>query len=464
MKNKSKMYLLAVSAATLTSTVLTGCAALEKAAAEGGNRFIYLNTESQIRQMRNNNFDELYNTYKKERDDYKKANPNAVIAEDTTLPYMAYLAAAASCAYDREQYRYLKKNYVDVYDDLKTEVEREYKVKEFKKALEEANKFISSIDQDIAKNNEELKKLQFRLEVIAEAKANKKHMVGQKDWEYEEKSVNDTITKVKTANKSLEEAKESLQKRNAKIQEYYNELEKKRKDPAFQYPKKNICSSSVPLWQNIKSGMNIIMLETEEDPIDGRTVSFKIGKESIEGKMIGGYYSLWNNDIGRIKLVYARENMKDAKTGVFVGVRINFKDEKLFDDLVKKYKNEMPKARVKKDTFEAEKQKCSNYFTRYVIFHKVEFREGARVVLIQKVEIKTVFTDAYKKLPPKRKEQILQAFKKEWKVSSFNNPNADCIVIIYDEEQLKAYHQFYLKYKENQKEKTKKANQKKLNF
>ena len=108
MKNKSKMYLLAVSAATLTSIVLTGCAALEKAAAEGGNRFIYLNTESQIEQTRNKNFDELYNTYKKERDDYKKDNPNVVIAEDTTLPYMAYLAAAASCAnvYD------LKKNCV----------------------------------------------------------------------------------------------------------------------------------------------------------------------------------------------------------------------------------------------------------------------------------------------------------------------------------------------------------------
>ena len=59
MKNKSKMYLLAVSAATLTSTVLTGCAALEKAAAEGGNRFIYLDTESQL--VNNNNFDELYN-------------------------------------------------------------------------------------------------------------------------------------------------------------------------------------------------------------------------------------------------------------------------------------------------------------------------------------------------------------------------------------------------------------------
>ena len=85
----------------------------------------------------------------------------------------------------------------------------------------------------------------------------------------------------------------------------------------------------------------------------------------IIGKIIGGGYKL-REDLGSITLVYARENMKDANTGVFVGVLINFNDKKLFDDLVKKYKNEIPKARVKKNTFESAKQQ-SDYFTRYRI-------------------------------------------------------------------------------------------------
>ena len=456
------MYLLAVSAATLTSTVLTGCAALEKAAAEGGNRFNYLAAESQIEQMRNRNFDELYNTYKKERDDYKKANPNAVIAEDTILPYMAYLASAAGCAgfyectplFDEERVRYAAKK--AVFPEYNTKYQHD-------KALAHVKAIIDEVDPYIAKTNEELKKLQLRLDVIVEAKANQKHMLRQWDWENSEKSVKEKITKIKTDKAFLEKVKKDMQEKSTTIEKRLAELEKKRKDPAFQYPKKNICSSSIPLWKNIKSGMNIIMLETKTDPIDGRTPNIHSRGEKIIGRVIGGIYTLYE-DIGMIKFLYARENMKDAKTGVFVGIQIDFNDKKLFDDLVKKYKNEMPKARVKKDTFESKKQECSNYFTRYEFIHEVEFREGARVVLVIKKEIKTITTNAFKKLPPKRKEQILKAFQKEWNVSGFNNPNAVCRVIIYDEEQLKAYHQFYLKYEANQKDKKEKENQEKLDF
>ncbi len=489
-KTMNKRYLLVTAAAALSTALqMTGCASLEEAAKKGQHFIAYKNEEMDIRQNGRmySDFQTTYRTYERKRDAWKENNPGKVVDKKTILAHTAYLNRAAALPVEsndtnRNIYRLRTSDLNDFnYYFQKNDLEGCRK-----KSSHTLRRFAYGLEQ----NKRILKDLQFRLSVVDDAFANKSHMLNPdtRSWQNNRNYINKRIQDIQSANaqleKAIDEVKTKINTRAKAAADKKAALETNRKDPAFQYPKKNICKSSVPLWRDIKSGMNLFMLKNVKKHRDG-LVTY-----SDSMKVLGGVCKIEEN-IGTIQFCYARENKTPANTGVIFGLTFSPKDPKMSNALFEKFKKEMPNATVKKQTIERSKRSCQNYFTRYEIDHVIILKEGAKVVKITRCEYKTTFTDAYRRLLPDRQKYLTDEFydpsskrreREKWnaarrqvhsfafasrgisKKDFYNCANVSCDVNIYDEQQYKAYNRFYQKAQKNDSQQDLKKRQQQLDF
>lgn len=457
----------------------TGCAELKNAAKEAQSRLAYQHLQESL--WYNMNYEEAYQKYQSEKEKYQKDNPGQIVADDATLPYMAYLNLAASNANHNlpETFKHFRGNNSKKMNEYLTR-------KKWDDYIKFAENEIETAQNSLKLNTEELKKLQHRAAIVDEATANRKHML--KPYSYSKSKIDEKITEFKKYIADDEKHISDMQSKIAKVRNIIEETEKNLKNPAFLYPKKNICSSSVPLWRDFKSGMNCLVLRKMKLVNDARTPALV---DSIS--VIGGGYR-HEEKIGEVTFIYAREAMTPANTGILIGLLFNPTDKKIEKALIEKYKKELPGAVITKKTIQKEKRSYKNYFTRYVLEHVVKFQKGAKVVQIIRREHKTVFTDAFRRRSPDDQKYITDIFydpsyaKKKRKARAeltkalyglafapdsspafskgefYNCEHASCAVKIYDEQQMKAYHKFYLKYKKDVESEKNRKQQQNLNF
>lgn len=475
-----KSLIFAGAASLAIAMFAAGCAELENAAKtalnatkEAQSRLAYQHLRERLRQ---DNYEEAYKKYQSERAKYQKDNPGQIVADDATLPYMAYLDSAASLAAENLPERFV--NPLD-HNNNNRWMNEHFTYKKWNDCIKAAEAVIKTAQKSIKLNNEELKKLQRRAAIIDEATANRKHMF--QPYGYRKSEIDGKIQECKEyiayGEKYISDAQSKIaQARNAmnNAKKFEEETEKNLKNPAFLYPKKNICSSSVPLWRDFKSGMNCLVLRKMKLVNDARTPALV---DSIS--VIGGGYK-HKEKIGTVTFVYAREAMTPANTGVLIGLLFNSSDRNMEKALIEKYKKELPGAVITKKNIQKEKRTYRNFFTRYVFEHIVKFQKGAKVVQIIRTEHKTVFTDYYSSRSYSFQKQIVDQFYAEytknkresasfigWLTSQkyfYNCKNAGISVKIYDEQQMKAYHKFYLKYKKNVETEKSQKQQQNLNF
>ena len=476
-----KKSLIVAGAASLAIAMFAaGCAELENAAKtamnatkEAQSRLAYQHLRERLRQ---DNYEEAYKKYQSERAKYQKDNPGQIVADDATLPYMAYLDSAASLAAKN-----LPERFVNPLDNNNNNrwMNEHFTYKKWNDCIKAAEAVIKTAQKSIKLNNEELKKLQRRAAIIDEATANRKHMF--QPYGYRKSEIDKKIQECKEyiayGEKYISDAQSKIaQARNAmnNAKKFEEETEKNLKNPAFLYPKKNICSSSVPLWRDFKSGMNCLVLRKMKLVNDARTPALV---DSIS--VIGGLYR-HEEKIGSVTFVYAREAMTPANTGVLIGLLFNSSNRNMEKALIEKYKKELPGAVITKKTIQKENRIYRNFFTRYVFEHIVKFQKGAKVVQIIRIEHKTVFTDYYSSRSYSYQKQIVDQFYAEYTKNKresasflglltsqkyfYNCKNAGIAVKIYDEQQMKAYHKFYLKYKKNVETEKSQKQQQNLNF
>lgn len=479
-----KSLIFAGAASLAVAMFAAGCAELENvakasqnAAKEVQSRLAYQHLQERLRM--GINYEEAYKKYQSERAKYQKDNPGQIVADDATLPYMAYLDSAASNAAEN-----LPERFVDPLDHYNNRwMNERFTSKKWNDCIKGAEAVIKTAQKSIKLNNEELKKLQRRAAIIDEATANRKHML--KPYGYPKSKIDEKIQECKKyiadgekyisdAQSKIAQAKDIMSSAQKEAEKLKEEIEKNLKNPAFLYPKKNICSSSVPLWHDFKSGMNCLVLHKMKLVNDACTPALV---DSIS--VIGGGYR-HKEKIGNVTFVYAREAMTPANTGVLIGLLFNSVDENMEKALIEKYKKELPGAVITKKTIQKEKRTYRNYFTRYVLEHIVKFQKGAKVVQIIRSEHKTVFTDHYSSRSYSFQKQIVDEFYAEYKKNKmestsflgwvpsqkyfYNCKNAGLSVKIYDEQQMKAYHKFYLKYKKNVETEKSQKQQQNLNF
>ena len=458
-----KSYLPVIMGMALASaTLLSGCAVMEEIAQNAENRFAYSEEVNRIRTQgwAEKDFETIYKKYEREQDAYKKNNPKQVITDTTILPYMAYLDLAAHRACEIENINHRPRLNIPKFQNT-----------------EEAKR---SFDKIIAENNNAIKLLQRRLAIVNEAEANFKHMYIISS--YDKKDIERQIKILKRTKNNIEESKSSIlaqvekrEKEQRDKESAEKALAENLKNPAFLYPKTNICNSSVTLLQDFKSGMNSLMLKKEfynnpsndgirELEVDGRKYNF-----------FGGHYLKTDfMNIGSLGIYYARESETPKNTGVLFCARMFLENAKTIDDLIVKYKKEMPNAVVTKKAVEKNKQTYLNYFTRYEIHHYVTFKQGAKVVSIVRAENKTTFTNSWKRYSPQFKMRELKRYaegitKRKNLSNKYIKNFYNCeyyagSITIYDENQLNAYSKIYSQYKQNQTKEKAKKRQQQLNF
>ena len=262
-------------------------------------------------------------------------------------------------------------------------------------------------------------------------------------------------------------------------------LGKKLKDPAFLYPNRNICASSIKLYKDWKSGTNRFAILNKEVVNEPERLKLR----GVEKRFFGIVDKTDMTGIkGRLTYIYGCGNEKKGAHAALIGVIIRPSDKTMTNDFIQKYRREMPKAKIRQFSKTVSKRNFQGWFERSVIEHVTVFQDGVKVVRVTRTETKTTYSKGFfrctKEFQESKKVQYYKEERKTDDVGSgivaafedalgidaktfaefFNSANYDCNVKIYDEMQLNAYAKIRDASDQEAATEKRKARQKKLDF
>ena len=404
-----------------------------------------------------------------DRIEYSKQEQNASVCNDYMVAYQTYQELAAKELDNRKEAEKAGQNFAD--GELSSTAHMAW-------LLRSAELVAGSSINDRA-----LEVLKERDKILSEALANYQyfHVTTHRDsYGRTEDPVHDRLERAKGEIASAlpaaeveqsrrEQAKAAEKAAKAAKEAAKAALEKNLKDPAFLYPNRNICASSVKLYKDWQSGVNRIAILNKEvvnkDLPSGDRIEIlnlkavdKPDKLKFNGAPI---FSVSDRTEmtgikGDLTYVYGCESEKEGARAALIGVLIEPDDKTMTNDFIQKYRREMPNAKITQYSKEVSKRNFKNWFERSVIEHVTVFQDGAKVVKVIRAETKTTYSKVFTTLSKNRQDSLKQQYYEEekgeismalskafglgaYEPSFFKSQNYICSVYIYDEMQLNAY-------------------------
>ncbi len=240
-------------------------------------------------------------------------------------------------------------------------------------------------------------------------------------------------------------------------------LETVKDNPAFIFPRKDICASELPLYKSYKSGMNKRYVVEDGKLTPGRNGIMDNEKLGVVVSTANNY----NNDskaglnsiLGKkealppeVDFVFAHKNKEDA-TGVLVQVEIAIRSPDIvFKDIVEKYSKQLgiPAPKIEKKVSKRDKLKNDlrmviGTITIYEASCVMKSKE--QEVVIKGFDCDVAFNDEAKELINEGDRKIIVM-----KMKAAVDANAIHITV-KDSKQFDAYHKLYLEVKKAEAEK-----------